>query len=63
MNDLSELENDLKKLRPARPSPVLFERVEEAMGENCRASVSDAVSWIGVSQKLPTKSVRVAEVL
>ena len=44
MNDLSELENDLKKLRPAQPSPVLFERVEEAMGENCRASVSDAGS-------------------
>jgi hypothetical protein len=42
MNDFSELENDLKALRPARPSPVLFERIEEAMAENCRASVSDA---------------------
>src|SRR4029450_4918507 len=31
MNDFSELENELKKLRPARPSPALFERVEEAM--------------------------------
>jgi hypothetical protein len=31
MNDFSELENELKKLRPARPSPVLFERVEEAL--------------------------------
>jgi hypothetical protein len=31
MNDFSELENELKKLRPARPSPVLFARVEEAM--------------------------------
>ena len=30
MNDFSELENELKKLRPAQPSPVLFERVEEA---------------------------------
>ena len=38
MNDFSELENDLKALRPARPSPVLFERVEEAMTENSRAS-------------------------
>jgi hypothetical protein len=37
MNDFSELENDLKALRPARPSPVLFERIEEAMAENCRA--------------------------
>ena len=41
MNDFSELENDLKALRPARPSPVLFERIEEAMAD-CRASVSDA---------------------
>ena len=32
----------LRALRPARPSPVLFERIEEAMAENCRASVSDA---------------------
>jgi hypothetical protein len=31
MNDFSELENELKKLRPARPSPILFDRVEEAM--------------------------------
>jgi hypothetical protein len=41
MNDFSELENELRKLRPAQPSPVLFERVGEAL-ENCRASVSDA---------------------
>jgi len=34
MNDFSELEKDLKALRPARPSPVLFERIEEAMDEN-----------------------------
>jgi hypothetical protein len=31
MSDFSELENELKKLRPAQPSPVLFARVEEAM--------------------------------
>ena len=42
MNDFPELENELRALRPARPSPVLFERIEEAMVENCRASVSDA---------------------
>jgi hypothetical protein len=49
MNDFSELENDLKALRPARPSPVLFERIEEAMAENCRASVSGAgpmANWL-----------------
>jgi hypothetical protein len=39
MNDFSELENDLKKLRPARPSPVLFERVEEAMGDSESAKI------------------------
>jgi hypothetical protein len=40
MNDFSELENDLKVLRPARPSPVLFERIEEAMAEERRASAA-----------------------
>ncbi|MGH7983192.1 MAG: hypothetical protein ACREFF_08620, partial [Candidatus Udaeobacter sp.] len=39
------LENELKKLRPAQPSPILFERVEEALGKHCRASVSDARAW------------------
>jgi hypothetical protein len=42
MNDFSEIENELRKLRPAQPSPIFFERVEEALTENCRASVSDA---------------------
>jgi len=40
MNDFSELENELKKLRPAQPSPILFERVEEALGRPCRASAA-----------------------
>ena len=39
MNDFSELENELRKLRPAQPSPVLFERVGEALG-NCRAAAA-----------------------
>jgi len=42
MNDFSELEKDLRKLRPASPSPVLFERVEHAL-EGRRASVSEAI--------------------
>jgi hypothetical protein len=41
MNDFSELEKELKKLRPTQPSPVLFERVGEGL-KNCRTSVSDA---------------------
>ena len=41
MNDLSEIENELGKLRPARPSPILFERIEEAMMDG-RAGASHA---------------------
>ena len=41
MNDFSELENELRKLRPAHPSPVLLERVEEAL-EECKAGASPA---------------------
>jgi hypothetical protein len=48
MNDFSELENDLKALRPARPSPVLFERIEQAMAEDRKGAVaSDATGWRG----------------
>ena len=43
MNDFSELENELRKLRPAQPSPVLFERVGEALKDS-RPSVSGASS-------------------
>jgi hypothetical protein len=45
MNDFSEIENELRKLRPSRPSPILFERVEEAMAEDCRASAAADVTW------------------
>jgi hypothetical protein len=31
MNDFSDVENELKKLRPAPPSPVLIEQVEQAL--------------------------------
>jgi len=41
MNDFSELEKELRKLRPAQPSPVLFDRVGEALKDG-RLSVSDA---------------------
>ena len=46
MNDFDEIENELKKLRPAQPSPVLFERIEQGL-DDCRPSVSD-----GSSQKI-----------
>ena len=54
MNDFSELENDLKALRPARPSPVLFERIEEAMAENYRTSAAANAVLDGCPQKRPT---------
>ena len=44
MNDFSELEKELRKLRPTQPSPVLFERVGEAL-KNCRASVAADAKW------------------
>ena len=34
MNDFSELEKELRKLRPAQPSSVLFERVGEALKDS-----------------------------
>jgi hypothetical protein len=43
MNDFSELEKELRNLRPARPSPVLFERVGEAL-EDSRAGAMDRTS-------------------
>jgi hypothetical protein len=45
MNDFSELEKDLKALRPARPSPVLFERIGEAMTENRKVVPDSESAW------------------
>jgi hypothetical protein len=39
MNDFSELESELKKLRPARPSPILFARIEEKMAASESAKI------------------------
>jgi hypothetical protein len=43
MNNFSEIENELRKLRPAAPSPVLFERVEEAMDSRAGGRRGDPV--------------------
>ena len=45
MNDFSELEKELRKLRPAQPSPVVFERVGDAL-ENCRAGIKERRSLV-----------------
>jgi hypothetical protein len=52
MNDFSELENDLKALRPAQPSPVLFERIEEAMTDSTASTAADARGWRGWCRRL-----------
>ena len=45
MNDFSEIEKELRKLRPTQPSPVLFERVGEALGDN-RAGIKERQSLV-----------------
>jgi len=51
MNDFSELEKELRKLRPAQPSPVLFQRLGEVLEES-RAGSKDRRSpgrrWSGL---------------
>jgi len=42
MNDFSELEKELRKLRPAQPSSVLFERVGDALEKNRAPAAADA---------------------
>jgi len=44
MNDFSELENELRNLRPARPSPILFERIEEGLADR-RAPAAASARW------------------
>jgi len=65
MNDLSQIENELRKLRPARPSPILFERVEEAMTDG-RTGASHAVkpertryNWLSLGFGLAAAAVLV----
>jgi flagellar biosynthesis/type III secretory pathway M-ring protein FliF/YscJ len=45
MNDFSELENELRKLRPAQPSGVLFERVGEALKDGEPSEAHSRSSW------------------
>jgi hypothetical protein len=56
MNDFSELEKELKRLRPAQPSPVLFERVGEALKDS-RAGIKERWSlarrWGGLEGAHP----------
>ena len=44
MNDFSDLEDELRKLRPAQPSPVLFERVGEALKASRPFAAANATS-------------------
>ena len=60
MNDFSELENELKQLRPAQPSPVLFERVEHALADH-KAGTQERRSlvrrWGGLDSARPWLSL------
>jgi hypothetical protein len=42
MNDFSELENELRKLRPAQPSSALFDRVGKALEDYRPSAAADA---------------------
>src|SRR6266446_648485 len=44
MNDFSELEKELRKLRAAQPSPFLSERVGEALENSRPSAAADATS-------------------
>ena len=44
MNDFSELEKELRKLRPTQPSPVLFERVGEALKDSRSTAAGNTTS-------------------
>jgi hypothetical protein len=60
MNDLSQIEKELRKLRPARPSPILFERIEEAMID-CRAVAPERLryNWLSLGFGLAAAAVLV----
>jgi hypothetical protein len=65
MNDFSQIEKELRKLRPARPSPILFERVEQAMA-NGRAVALHAIeperlryNWLSLGFGLAAAAVLV----
>jgi hypothetical protein len=48
MNDLSQIEKELRRLRPAGPSPILFERVEQAMTNGA------AVASVAIKPRMPS---------
>ncbi|HWX16479.1 MAG TPA: hypothetical protein VNY07_07825 [Chthoniobacterales bacterium] len=66
MNDFSELENELKKLRPAPPSPELFLRVERALADVTKENESAdnvvrperfRVNWVSLGLGLAAAAV------
>ena len=62
MNDFSEMENELKKLRPAAPSPELFARIEaqleaDAAEENVVRPARFRISWLSLGAGLAAAAV------
>jgi len=67
MNDFAELENELRKLRPALASPFLFGRIEEAMdcmangrrGDPARQPERSPHNWLSLGFGLAAAAVLV----
>jgi hypothetical protein len=66
MNDFSELENELKKLRPSQPSSGLFGRIEQAIVDLSDEGIATGkvirpsrfkVSWIALGSGLAAAAV------
>jgi hypothetical protein len=62
MNDFSEIENELKKLRPIEPSPELFARIEgqlqaDAAEEKIVRPARFRISWLSLGAGLAAAAV------
>ncbi len=64
MNDFSETESELKKLRPAQPSTELFARVEKALADSASMPLDNVirpdrfrVRWFAVGAGLAAAAV------
>jgi hypothetical protein len=65
MNDFSELENELRKVRPVQPSPLLFKRVGQSLEDRrestlpSKASRRSPYSWWSLGFGVATAAIMV----
>ena len=60
MNDFSEIENELRNLRPVRPSAELFSRIEQGMADDSARIIRPArfrPGWISLGLGLAAAAV------